>query len=171
MNRLYLIIPVILLLLSGGIYFQHAQNASAQAAFAATSAATARQNEAAAQHALELTAKADAEQRLATLRAEEKKQADDKRAKWDADTARLLADTTAAAFKAATLATEAAQLETQLAVIRATKDRLGRELFDLEKSNELARLAKRTTELETQLEIQRLTAMLARTATAPPATP
>ena len=43
------------------------------------------------------TAKADAEQRLATLRAEEKKQADDKRAKWDADTARLLADTTAAA--------------------------------------------------------------------------
>jgi chromosome segregation ATPase len=170
MNRLYLAIPTALLLLFGGVYYQHAETAASAAQAATAAANLARQKEADAKQELERKAQADAAQRLAAELTAEQKQQEDKRAKWDAESVRLAADIAAINSKSAELAAEVTRSEAQLADLHATKDGLGRESFDLEKSVELARIAKRNAEFE----LQRLTAMLARQAagvTLPPLPP
>lgn len=164
--KTYLAIPIALLLLFGGLYWLHPQTTADRARAAA--AETARQKEADAKREQERQAKADADRRLAERLAEEKKQDDAKRAKRAAEADRLAAEVAAGEAQANTLAAEVAQAQRQLADLRARKDRLNRDTFELEKNVELTRLAKRTAELE----LQRLTALLAtRASTLTPPTP
>ncbi len=160
MNRFYITIPAILVLLFGGVYYRHAAAGRAvlEASRAAGILAQKRADE--ARHALDLQAQADAAQRLATQRTDEQKKEDDRRARWEADTVRLVADQSAAEAKAAALAADTARVQQELTTLRAAKDRLNAETFALEKSVESALIAKRTAEME----IQRLTAVLARQA-------
>jgi hypothetical protein len=160
MNRLYLLVPFVLIALFGGVFYRHLQAGRVAAQISADAASLARQKEAAEKQQLERKAKADADQRLAARVAEEKKKEDEKRAQWEAENARITADTAAAASKADATAAQIAELEPQLTSLRATKTRLGDETFELEKSVEQALIAKRNAELE----IQRLTAMLAQQA-------
>ncbi len=162
MNRLYLVVPTVLVLLFGGVYFRHVQAARTAARAAAANIEYLRQKENAEQQIVAEKAKADAVQRLAAQRAEEMRAADEKHAKWDADNARIAVDTADNETKAAALAAQLTRLETELTELRASKVRLSRETFALEKANELALIAKRNSDFE----IQNLTAVLTRRAAA-----
>jgi hypothetical protein len=158
MNKLYLIIPLVLTLAFSGIYVKH-QGEAADRARQALAAKTKAEADAAAQKAeAERQAKADADKREATRIAEEKKKEDDKRAKWDADTQRIAADTTTYTQTAAEHAATVKKLEAELTALRAAKDAATQANFDQAREVEQARIERRTAELETQ----RLVEMLAR---------
>lgn len=158
MNKLYLIVPLVLTLAFSGIYVKHRGEAESKAR-EELAAKTKAESDAAAQKAeAERQAKADADKREATRQAEEKKKEDDKRAKWDADTQRIAADTATYTQTAAEHAATVKKLEAELAALRAQKDAAIQANFDQAREVELARIERRTAELETQ----RLVEMLAR---------
>jgi hypothetical protein len=160
MNRLYLIVPVILLALFGGVYWQHNRTAAADAAAKAAAIAEANSAEAAKKAEAERKAREDADKRAAERLAEEEKKEADKRAKWEADGATLVAATADYTAQAAALAAQAAALEKEIAAVRADKERVSRETFEQSRAIELARIDRRNAELE----IQRMTEMVARKA-------
>lgn len=160
MNRFYLIAPVVLLVLFGGLYWNHVRSADAEAqakvaaAFEAQAAEDARKAEA------ERKAREDAEKRAAERLAEEQKREEAKAAKWAADSAQIAADKARYEEQTKALLAEAAALEKEIATVRGDRQTLKRDNFELAREIELARIAKRNAELE----IQRTTEMLARSA-------
>ncbi len=162
MNRFYLIVPVVLLALFGGVYWQHSSNAVSEARMKAAATAEAKLAEETRKADAERKAREDADKRAAARLAEEQKKEDDKRIKWEADNAQIAADAARYDAQAATFTKELTALEKQLAEIRATGQSLNRQNFELARDVELARIAKRNAELE----IQRTTEILARTAAA-----
>jgi hypothetical protein len=160
MNRLYLITPLVLLALFAGVYWRHSNAVSAEAAQKAAAVAAAQAEEAARQAELARAAQADAEQRAALRLAEEQKAEADRRARHEEDNRRLAEDSAQLAALVTTLGAESAALERQLADLRDRRKALNTEGFALAKDVELARVAKRNAELE----LQRLTEMVARQA-------
>lgn len=160
MNRFYLIIPVVLLALFGGVYWNHIGHSKAESRAKAAAAFEAKAAEEAKKAEAERKAREDAEKRSADRLAEEKKKEADKLAKWEADNAQIAADTERYETQVKTLAAEAAALEKQIADVRTAKQLQGKENFELAREIELARIAKRNAEME----IQRTTEMLARSA-------
>ncbi|MCU0792160.1 MAG: hypothetical protein MUE42_04770 [Opitutaceae bacterium] len=160
MNKLYLIVPFVLLLAFGGVYYQHAQQAEAKAALAAQAAAEEAAAAAAQKAEAERQAREDADRRTAERLAEEKRKEDEKRAKWEA-TGRQIADSTAE-FRAQTakITAEIAALEAELKSLRERKEAANQAVFDQDLAIERARVARRTAELE----LQRLVEMAARRA-------
>jgi ABC-type Na+ efflux pump permease subunit len=158
MNKLYLIVPLVLTLAFGGIYLKHRGEAAVHEQQTRADADK-RDAAAAAQKAdAERQARADADKRDADRLAEEKKKEDDKRAKWDADTRRIATDTATFTATAAEHAATLKKLEAELTALRAEKDAAIQSSFDFARDVELARIQKRTAELE----IQRLVGMVAR---------
>ncbi|CAM2858778.1 hypothetical protein [Rariglobus hedericola] len=160
MNRLYLIVPVVLLALFGGIYWQHTQVDARRSAEKAAVAAEAEKVEAAKKAEAERLARIDAEKRAAERRVEEEKKATEKLARYEEESRRIATDTARYNAKVAELMNDSVELEKQLADLRARRTALNTENFALAKDVELARIAKRNAELE----IQRLTEMVARQA-------
>lgn len=160
MNRPYLLVPVILLALFGGVYWQHTRTAAHETAVKAAAVAAAKEADAAKKAEAERKARADAEKRTAERLAEEARRDAEKRARTEEENLRIAADTAAYRTQIATLATETSTLEKQLAELRARREKLNTDAFALAKEVELARIAKRNAELE----IQRLTDMVARQA-------
>ena len=160
MNRLYLLVPVILLALFGGIYWQHTRTAAHEAAAKAAEVAAANSADAAKKAEAERKAREDAAKRTAERLAEEAKRDAEKRARHEEENRRLAADTATYRAQIATLTVESTGLEKQLADLRARREKLNTDAFALAKEVELARIAKRNAELE----IQRLTDMVARQA-------
>jgi hypothetical protein len=158
MNKLYLIIPLILTIAFGGIYMQHTKTAAAEKQQELSAKAKVEAEAAAQKAEAERQAKADADKRETDRIAEEKKKEDDKRAKWDADSQRIAADTATFTATAAEHAATVKKLEAQLTALRAEKDTAIKTNFDAARDVELARIQKRTAELE----IQRLVEMVAR---------
>jgi hypothetical protein len=160
MKRLYLLIPLALLGLFAVPYAAHlrhaAQDALARAATTAWQQADAEKE----RQAAELKARADADQRAAARLSAETQADEAKRAQWDADGRRIAADTASYRDTAAKLDAEVADLQSQLESSRARRAKLADDAFATAKAVELARIDKRNAELE----IQRLTAMLARQA-------
>lgn len=150
MNRFYLIIPVVLLALFGGIYWQHGNTAAAEAAVRSTETAKIKAEADAKKADAERLAREDAARRAAERVAEERKKEDDKRAKWAAEGKRIEEETARFDARAAELARELTRAEAELAAQRTATDRLNRENFELAREVELARIAKRTAELEIQ---------------------
>ena len=158
MNKLYLVVPTVLLLVFGGFYYSHSIEAKEKkvaeiaAAEKATAEADAKKAEA------ERQAKADADKRTAERLAEEKRKEEEKAAKWAA-AGKQIADETAA-YRAQTLKSEAEikTLETKLASLRAEKEKTTKAVFDSAGAVEAARIKKRNAELE----IQRMVEMVAR---------
>ena len=160
MKRLYLLIPLALLGLFAVPFVAHLRHE--EQATLARAATTARQQADAEKEsqAAELKARADADQRAAARLAAEQHAAEAKRAQCEDESRRIAADTAGYSAGAAKLAAEVADLQSQLASVRAKRAKLSAEAFATAKTVELARIDKRNAELE----IQRLTAMLARQA-------
>ena len=160
MKRLYLIVPLILLGAFSGIYWQHSRATAVHAAEKAAAAEVSRQAEEAKKAEAARQARADADRRAAERLVEEQKREAAKRARFEED-GRLIADDTARYnAKVAELTAENAKLEQQLIDLRSSRETLNKETFALAREIELARIAKRNAELE----IVRLTAMVARQA-------
>lgn len=160
MNRLYLIIPALLLALFGGVYWQHARTAASQADEKAAAVAAAQVAELAKKAEAEAKARADAETRSALRLAEEQKRDAEKRARYEEESRVIAADTTRYTALVSTRTAEFTALEKQLADLRARRAALNTETFSLARTVELARISQRNAELE----IQRLTEMVARQA-------
>ena len=171
MNKLYVIVPVVLTLLFGGVYYQHSQQAAVEAAEQAQAAQKAAEIETAKKAEAERQARADADKRAAERLAEEKRKEEEKAAKWAAASRQIADDTAGYVAQAALHEAEVKALEAKLATLRREKDALGQSAFDFAKEVEAARIQKRNAELE----IQRLVEMVARkagtTLGAVPATP
>ncbi len=160
MNRFYLIVPLVLSLLFGGVYWQHRQHSAEAAKVKAEQVAKAKAEEDAKKSEAERKAREDAEKRTAARAAEEKKKEDDKQAKWVADGVKISDETSGYVAQTAAYTKEIATLEKELAAIRSAKELAGKEVFAQAREVELALIAKRNAELE----IQRLTEMVARKA-------
>ena len=160
MNRFYLIVPLVLLSLFGGLYWQHSRTADAEARAKADATAQAKAVADAQKAETERKAREDADLRAAARLAEEKKKEDEKRAKWDADSVRITEETARYTALISTLAQEQTSLEKALADTRAQREKLAKENFETARAIELARIARRNAELE----VQRMTEMVARKA-------
>ncbi|HEY9250307.1 MAG TPA: hypothetical protein VIO38_14305, partial [Rariglobus sp.] len=108
----------------------------------------------------ERLARIDAEKRAADRLAEEQKKDAEKRARYEEESRRIAEDTARYSAQVKTLAAESAALDQQLSDLRTRRENLNTGGFVLAREVELARIAKRNAELE----IQRLTEMVARQA-------
>ena len=154
MNRFYLIVPIVLLGLFGGIYWQHSRTAATEAAAKATETERIKAEELAKKAEAERAAREEAARRAAAREAEEKAKEDEKRARWAAEGKRIEEETAAFAARVAELAEQTKRAETELTEVRAAKDALDRENFEIAREVELARIAKRNAELEIQRAVE-----------------
>lgn len=160
MNRFYLIVPIVLCGMFGFIYVNHTKDAEAKATQIAAEKKAKEDDAAAKKKEAERKSREDADKRTAERIADEKKKEDDKRAKWEAQ-GKEIADATAKYIAdGESFAKQAAKLESELSATRAAKDKANREAFELLKGVELAKIAKRTAEME----VQRMTEMVSRKA-------
>jgi fused signal recognition particle receptor len=164
MNRLYLILPLVLIGCFGAAYRFQIEDNRAQAQSLAADAELAAQKAAAEQKVLERKAQTDAEQRLASRLAEEKKQETERQALWDADERRIEGELSAAKVAVAASEAEITALEQKRDALVATQARLRRESFELEKVAEQAKISEHNAETE----VQRLAEIVAGKAAATP---
>ena len=160
MNRFYLIIPLVLLAVFGGVYWQHSQQRATELMVRTAAVATEKKAAQEQQAAAELKAREAAAQRTAARLAEEQIKQTIERTQWAAETARIAADTAAHLAQSAQLRTDVAKFEGQLKAAREANAAGAAQALELAREVELARIAKRNAELE----VQRITAMLARLA-------
>lgn len=158
MNKFYVIVPLVLLLVFGGAYTAYRKEAAGKAAVAAAEAAREAEAEQARKTEAERQAKADADKRAADREAEEKRKEEEKAAKWDAAGRQIADETSGYQEQAGKTEAEVKALESRLAELRAEKEKASREAFDAALAIEAARIRKRGAELE----IQRLVEMVAR---------
>ncbi len=160
MNKFYIIVPLILMVVFGFIYKDFSTKYEIQEAEEAAALQAAEEAAATQKAEAERKAKEDADRRTAEREADEAAKLAERRAKWEAAGAAIAKATAEANAEADKLAAEAADLELQLREIRNQRDAKAAEAFELTKEVELARIAKRTAELD----IQRMTAMVAKEA-------
>jgi polyhydroxyalkanoate synthesis regulator phasin len=158
MNRLYLLVPIVLLALFCSVHWQHTRTVASTAAAQAAAVAAAQQAELAKKAAAEKQARADAAKRTAERLAEEAARDAAKRARTEEEARRIATDTAACRAQVAALTAEVSALQNQLADLQARRATLNTDAFALAKSVELTRIAHRTAELE----IQRLNDLVAR---------
>lgn len=157
MKKTYLFAPVLMMATFLVAFQYHSKHANAEKAVAATKAAAEKKDAEAKKQAAIEQARVDAAKRADARAAEEKQKEDEKRAKWEAVGQRL-ADEVAANEKMLSANSAAVKtLEGELASARAAKKALTEKFFALDREVELDRISKRTAELE----IQRLTEMVA----------
>jgi hypothetical protein len=150
MNRFYLIVPVILLGVFGGVYWKHSQTAANESARRAAETDRIKDDELAKKTEAERVAKADAARRSAERETEEQKKEADKQARWAAEGKRIEEETARFADRIKELTEQTAHTEAELATLRAARTQVDRENFELAREVELARIAKRNAELEIQ---------------------
>lgn len=157
MKKIYIIIPLLLLVGFSFYYLDFAKEQEQleiqekQAKAEAIAAEEAKKAEA------EKSARLESERRAAEREAEQAKKEADRRAKWDADGAKIAADTADYKKQGDAYTKEISNLEIQLLEVRRLKDQRTNEALALTEQVELARIAKRNAELE----VQRLTDMVA----------
>lgn len=160
MNKLYIIVPLVLTLAFGGIYFSHSKEAAAKAEIARVEAEKTAAEAAKVKAEAEAQARKDADERTAQRLAEEKKKEEEKAAKWAAQSQAIADDTATYLALSEKNAVELKALEAKLVALRAEKDKAVQAGFDYDLEIEKARVAKRAAEFE----IQRLVEMTARKA-------
>lgn len=158
MNKFYIIVPVVLLAVFGGVYWQHSGQAARHAEQQAAEVAHVEQEAAAKKQAAERQAREDAERRSAERLVEERKREEARQAAWEADNRKLAEDTTRYTEQAAKNRTEAERLAAEVKSLEAEHEKQEAAVFAQTEAVELARIAKRNAELE----IQRLVEIVAR---------
>ena len=150
MAKTYIILPVIML----GIFYFFYQDFSAKNEIAIAEKAAQVEAEAAAEAAskaeAELKSKEDAARRTAEREADEAAKIAKRRAAWEADGAKVAADTAGAKAKSDEHQAKINELELKLAELRRQSEMHTNEAFTLMKEVEAARIAKRNAELEVQ---------------------
>ncbi len=160
MKRSYYIVPVILLVLFGGLYWQHMGEMDKKIAAQKAEQARIKAEEDAKKAEAERKAREDADKRIAQREAEERKKEAEKEAKRKAELEKIQADTKRFNNMLADFNKETASLEKELSTLRAEKEKLGRESFDMAKKVALAEAAKHTAEFQ----VQRMADMVAKRA-------
>jgi hypothetical protein len=158
---IYLALPLALTAGFVVVYLSHKDKAEqkerAHLAQVATEKAAADEKKRAA----ETKAREDARKRQEERDAEDRKKAEEKAARQAADDKKVQDSIAEYTAKGNAAAKQVASLEIELDRLRKEKDALSRASFDTAKQVELARVARRNAELE----IQRMTAMVAQKAT------
>src|SRR5262245_16928635 len=157
---LYLIIPAIMLGLFLFIYFPHVEKTHKKEEDRKAAVAKKKAEDDEKKKVAEAKARDDAKKRQDERDAEDAKKQKEKEDKQAADDKKVRDQTAEYTAKANAASAEVQKLEGELDRMRKEKDRLSRETFDLAKQVELARIARRNAELETQ----RITDMLAKRA-------
>lgn len=160
MKRSYYIVPIILLALFGGLYWQHMGEMEKKIAAQQAEQARIKAEEDAKKKEAERKAREDADRRIAQREAEERAKEEKRAAQKQADIDKIKAATAKANEQLASFNKQASALEKELAALRAQKEKLGREAFDLSKKVELALIDKRTAEFQ----VQRMAEMVAKRA-------
>ena len=157
---MYVIFPAAMLGIFLAFYFSAAKKAELKEQQHAAEIAKQKADETEKKRIAEDKARADAEKRAGERAAEEAKKEADKIAKWQGDSKRIQDDTDKSFADADKYQKEVARLEIELDTIRKAKDKASREAFDLLKQVERSKVDRRNAEIE----IQRLTEMVARKA-------
>jgi hypothetical protein len=157
---MYIIFPSVMLAGFLVIYLSHKKEALEKERRHVAEVAQKKSEEDAKKKAAEAKAREDAKKRQDERDAEDKKKADEKEARQAADDKKVRDQTAEYTAKGAAVSKEIAAAEAELDRLRKEKDKTSRETFDLAKQVELARIARRNAELE----IQRMTEMIARKA-------
>jgi hypothetical protein len=160
MNRFYIITPVVLMLLFGGVFWNHSKHAAIEAREFEVRAAQAKADEAAKKEAAVVKAREDAAKRTAARLAEEQAAETEKREKWAAAGKKIADDTNANQTLIAQHTAAIKSLEAELVALREAKEKANARSLETTQNTELARIAKRNAEME----IQRMTEMVARKA-------
>jgi hypothetical protein len=160
MKRSYYIVPVILLALFGGLYWQHMGEMDRKAEALKVEQARVKAEEDAKKKEAERKAREDADKRMAERDALEKKKEDDREAKRKADIDKIKTETARYNAQLAESTKLSANLEKELSELRALKEKLGRDAFEAAKKVELAMIDKRNAELQ----VQRMAEMVAKRA-------
>lgn len=169
---MYLIFPGIMLVGFVFVYLSHVEKTHAKEKAVAAKIEKDRAEADAKKKAAEAKAREDAKKRQDERDAEERKKEEEKAAKQAIDDKKVKDQTAEYTAKGDAAQKQVNALEIELDRIRKEKDKTSREAFDIAKEVELARIARRTAELE----IQRMTEMVIRRAsdssmTRPPAIP
>ena len=102
-----------------------------------------------------------AQAREQAQQAEEASQEADHLAKFEATKQKMVDETATSQQEADSYAKQAADLQTQLASLQADHEKLSRELFDLQKQVELAKIDRRNADLEIQRTYDEVTQKIA----------
>lgn len=169
---MYLIFPSVMLAGFLVIYFSHKKESEEKEARHIAQMAKEKSEAEEKKKAAEVKAREDAKKRADERDAEERKKEAEKAAKQAADDKKVRDATAEYTAKGQAAEKQVKALEAELDRLRKDKDKSNRETFDLAKQVELARIARRNAELE----IQRMTEMIARRAsdsslTRPPVIP
>lgn len=157
---MYVIFPSAMLGIFLVFYFSAAKKAELKEQQHAALVAKQKADDADKKRIAEEKARVDAEKRSAERAAEEAKKEAEKIAKWQADSKRIQDDTDKSLADADKYQKEVSKLEIELDTLRKSKDKASRDAFDLLKQVERAKVDRRNAEIE----IQRLTEMVARKA-------
>jgi hypothetical protein len=157
---IYFIVPVIGLIAFLFVYFSHVEEAKKQDTIHQADLAKQTADDAAKKKDLEDRARADADRLASQRAADDAKKVADRVAEQAAEDKKVVDATNKALAECDKSTREIARLDTELAALRAAKDKANRELLDTSKQLELSRIARRTAELE----VQRTTEIIARKA-------
>lgn len=157
---MYLIFPTVMLAGFLGFYFSHKKAAEAKERAHIAEVAKKKTEDDEKKKIAETKAREDAKKRQDEREAEDRKKEEEKAARQRADDEKVRASTAEFTAKGEAAAKQVATLDSELDRLRKEKDKTTRETFDLAKQVELARIARRNAELE----IQRVTAMIAQRA-------
>lgn len=147
---MYLIAPAVMLGIFMVFYFSYVEKAHAKEA-AAKAKIVAEQNAAAEKKKVaENKAREDAKKRQEDREAEERKKEKERADKQAAEDKKVKDATDEALAKLKASETESKKLQADLDALRANKEKLTRETFDIAKQVELARIARRNAEIEGQ---------------------
>lgn len=156
----YYIVPVVLLALFGGLYWQHMGDMKEKIATQKAEQARIKAEEDAKKKEAERKAREDADKRIAQREQEERKKEADKEAKRKAELEKIQTDTQRFNKMLADFTKETASLDKELAALRTEKEKLGRDSFDMAKKVALAIADKHTAEFQ----VQRMADMVAKRA-------
>ena len=150
MNKSYLIVPVILLVVFGFLYNGAVKGMEEKAAHQKAALEARQAEDKKHKDEIELKATADAKKRQDEREAQDKAK-EEKKAKDYEDGLKALKDeATKYSTEADKLSKEAADLDLQISQARTDKEKLNRETFDLAKEVEQTKINRRNAELEIQ---------------------
>jgi hypothetical protein len=154
---MYLIFPSILLVVFLIFYRSSRQEVEARERHHAEMVAQQKAADDAHKAMIEQKARDDATKHAAERAAEEAKNAADKQAKWDADSAKIAKDTAKYTADSEKYAAQVSELQIQLDSLHKLKEEDSRAAFDAEKQVELYEIQRRDAELEGQRMLEMIT--------------
>ena len=151
MNKFYVILPVALLILFGGYYFKVAKPEMAATVLADEKRiADERAAEEAKRKEIEAKAQDDARKAQAVRDAKEHERLEKAQRDKDEQDRKVLDETTKYAKEAEKLSKQIAALEIEITNLRNKREDMNREVLELAKKGELAKIDRRNAELEIQ---------------------